>query len=104
LNICFVSGRSSCRETIACGGGYVQTWCRLLTRRKADHVYERKLDGREEEHLVALSYSDPPGGRSRWSLHLLAEHFVALKEITPPVTLSTRIIRFSAKKMTRLVR
>jgi len=35
----------------------------------------------EEAHLIALACSDPPEGRSRWSLHLLADHFVGLTEI-----------------------
>jgi hypothetical protein len=32
----------------------------------------RKLDGRQETHLVALACSTPPAGRDRWSLRLLA--------------------------------
>jgi hypothetical protein len=33
----------------------------------------RKLDGRQEAHLVALACSAPPAGRERWSLRLLAD-------------------------------
>ncbi len=32
----------------------------------------RVLDGRAEAHLVALSCSEPPEGRERWTLRLLA--------------------------------
>jgi len=60
---------------------YVEDGLAAIHRRKPDRVYERKLDGREEAHLIALACSDPPDGRSRWSLHLLAEHLVALNEI-----------------------
>jgi len=38
----------------------------------------RKLDGREEAHLVALACSTPPAGRERWSLRLLADRLVEL--------------------------
>ena len=38
----------------------------------------RKLDGRQEAHLVALACSRPPAGRDRWSLRLLAGHVVEL--------------------------
>jgi len=36
----------------------------------------RKLDGRQEAHLVALACSTPPAGRDRWSLRLLADRIV----------------------------
>jgi transposase len=38
----------------------------------------RKLDGRQEAHLVALACSAPPAGRERWSLRLLADRVVEL--------------------------
>lgn len=38
----------------------------------------RKFDGEVEARLIALRCSDPPDGRSGWTLHLLAEHLVAL--------------------------
>ena len=60
---------------------YAEDGLAAINRREADRVYERKLDGRAEAHLIALACSDPPEGRSRWSLHLLAEHLVALNEI-----------------------
>jgi transposase len=36
-----------------------------------------KLDGRQEAHLIALCCSDPPPGRVRWTLRLLAQQFSA---------------------------
>jgi transposase len=38
-----------------------------------------KLDGTNEAHLVALVCSTPPAGQERWTLRLLAEHFVTLE-------------------------
>ena len=38
----------------------------------------RKLDGRQEAHLVARACSAPPAGRERWSLRLLADRAVEL--------------------------
>src|SRR6516162_7911149 len=32
----------------------------------------RKLDGKAEARLIALACSQPPGGRGRWTLRLLA--------------------------------
>jgi transposase len=60
---------------------YTEDGLAAITRRKADRVYETKLDGREEAHLIALACSEPPTGHSRWSLHLLADHLVGLTEI-----------------------
>lgn len=37
-----------------------------------------KIDGTAEAHLVALACSEPPKGRDRWSVRLLADRFVAL--------------------------
>lgn len=52
-----------------------------LNRRKPRRTYERKLDGRAEAHLIALACSEPPTGRKRWSLRLLADKLVMLEEI-----------------------
>lgn len=40
--------------------------------------YARKLDGRQEAHLLALAHSAPPKGRKCWSLRLLADKMVEL--------------------------
>ena len=42
-------------------------------------VYQRRLDGKAEAHLVALACGSPPEGRSRWTLRLLAHRMVALE-------------------------
>jgi transposase len=49
-----------------------------LERSKPDRVYGRSLEGRAEAHLIALACSEPPRGRDRWSLRLLADKAVEL--------------------------
>jgi hypothetical protein len=49
-----------------------------LVRKPTARVYARKLDGRGEAHLIALACSDPPQGRSDWTLQLLADRMVAM--------------------------
>lgn len=39
----------------------------------------RKLDGAQEARLVALACSQPPEGRTRWTLRLLADKLVELE-------------------------
>jgi transposase len=51
-------------------------------------VYARKLDGSQEARLIALACSDPPAGKKRWTLRLLAEQRVAL-EIVPDLSHET---------------
>jgi len=53
-----------------------------LNGRRTTRQYERKVDGRDEAHLIALVCGAPPAGRAKWSLRLLAEKFVALEEAT----------------------
>jgi transposase len=38
----------------------------------------RKLDGKQEAHLIAVVCSDPPAGHARWTLRLLAGKAVEL--------------------------
>lgn len=39
---------------------------------------ERKLDGRQEAHLIALVCGDPPEGHEDWSLRLIADRVIEL--------------------------
>jgi transposase len=39
---------------------------------------QRKLDAKQEAFLVALACSEPPEGRTTWTMQLLAERLVAL--------------------------
>jgi transposase len=63
----------------------MQTCKRFLTAGLEAALYDRprpgsrrKLDGRQEAHLVALACRTPPAGRDRWSLRLLADRLVEL--------------------------
>jgi len=56
----------------------------------------RRLDGSQEAHLVALVCGEPPQGRARWTLRLLADRLVAL-EIAESVSYQT--VRRTLKKM-----
>ena len=55
----------------------------------------RKLDGHQESHLVGVTCSAPPEGRSRWSLRLLRERLIEL-EVVEHIGLET--IRTTLKK------
>ena len=39
----------------------------------------RRLDGKQEAHLIALACSQPPTGHEHWALRLLADKMVALE-------------------------
>ena len=52
-----------------------------LERRKPRREYRRTLDGDGEAHLVALACQQPPEGRSRWTLRLLADRMVRLEYV-----------------------
>jgi len=39
---------------------------------------QKTFDGQAEAHLIALGCSQPPEGRTRWTLRLLADRVVAL--------------------------
>lgn len=52
-----------------------------LNRRAPNREYHRKLDGEKEARLIALACSEPPEGRARWSLRLLADKLVELEVV-----------------------
>lgn len=55
----------------------------------------RKVDGRLEAHLTKLACSEPPEGRSRWTLRLLADRAVELELVD---SLSHETVRRTLKK------
>jgi transposase len=65
-------------------------------RRPARGRKPRKLDGAQEAHLLAISCSEPPIGRARWSLRLLADRMVVLHDELEGVSYET--IRRTLKK------
>jgi transposase len=66
-----------------------------LNRRPPNREYHRKLDGKQEAHLIALACSEPPEGQARWSLRLLAERMAELEVVDD---LSYQTVRRTLKK------
>jgi transposase len=67
-----------------------------LGRKKQDRPSRpRTLDGKAEARLVALACSQPPAGRARWTLRLLADKLVELEVVE---TVSTETVRRTLKK------
>jgi len=58
-------------------------------------VSRKRLDGDAEAHLIALSCSKPPKGRSDWSLRLLADRMVELSYVE---SISYETVRQALKK------
>jgi transposase len=58
---------------------------------------QRKLDGRGEAHLIALTCSERPDSQARWSVRLLAEKLVELGVVEH---ISHETVRQTLKKMT----
>jgi hypothetical protein len=77
-----------------------QTWVEeglaaVLSRATQKRCRSRKLDGEQEAHLIALACSQPPTGRRRWTIRLLAQRFVALGHCS---AVSPETIRQTLKK------
>lgn len=58
-------------------------------------IYQRRLDGKAEAHLVAITCGAPPEGRARWTLRLLADRLVALEMVD---SVSHETVRQTLKK------
>jgi Homeodomain-like domain len=67
----------------------------VLKPKPSTRVYERKMDGRTEAHLIALTCGAPPAGRSRWTLRLLGDRLVGLGYVE---SLSHETVRRTLKK------
>jgi transposase len=66
-----------------------------LLPKPTKRIYARALDGRQEAHLIALACSEPPKGKKRWTLRLLAGQMVALEHAE---SLSHEAVRQALKK------
>jgi transposase len=66
-----------------------------LRPRPTKRPYARKLDGAAEAHLIALACSPAPAGQARWSLRLLADRLVELKQVG---SVSYETVRRTLKK------
>ncbi len=60
---------------------FVEQGLEAAMERNKRNNYARKLDGDAEAHLIAMACSDPPTGRSEWSLRLLADRLVELSVV-----------------------
>ena len=67
-----------------------------LGRKEPDRHWLRRLDGEGEAQLIAIACSDPPEGRSRWTLRLLADRLVELGVIE---SIGRETVRSTLKKM-----
>jgi hypothetical protein len=67
----------------------------LQRKEQARPRRERKLDGEGEARLIALACSEPPLGRSRWTLQLLADELVCLEVVE---SISAQTVRRTLKK------
>ena len=66
-----------------------------LSRKQSANRRQRRLDGEQEAHLIALTCSTPPEGQGRWTLRMLAERMVELDYVE---TVSHETIRQTLKK------
>ncbi len=56
----------------------------------------KKLDGKQEAFLIATACSNPPSGRVRWTMQLLADHLVSVGIVD---SISDETVRQTLKKM-----
>jgi len=91
-------------ESLGCGRAHVERVRKRfveegleasLNPKPSQRVYERKMDGKAEAHLIALACGAPPEGRSRWTLRLLGDQMVALEHME---SLSYETVRRTLKK------
>jgi hypothetical protein len=68
-----------------------------IERKDSDRDYEMKFDGRDEAYLIRLACSEPPEGRSRWTLRVLAKKLEDLDE-TDIESVSHETVRQTLKK------
>jgi len=67
-----------------------------LERKKREHPPREKIiDGEAEAHLIAVACSEPPEGRARWTLELLANKLVELNVVE---SVSYQTVRRTLKK------
>ena len=67
-----------------------------LNPKPTTRIYERRLDGKAEAHLVAMACGAPPKGRARWTLRLLADQMVGLGYVE---SVCHEAVRQTLKKM-----
>ena len=85
-------------EAFGCHGNTVRNVRQRFVEQGLDAALERKkqerpslaktIDGKKEARLIAIACSEPPEGRARWTMQLLADELVAL-EIVDSISAST---------------
>lgn len=66
-----------------------------IERKPTTRCSQRKLDGTQEAHLVAITCSPPPDGADRWTLALLADKLVELDLVD---SIARDTVRIALKK------
>jgi hypothetical protein len=66
-----------------------------LAPKPSTRVFQKRLDGKAEAHLIALACSPAPAGRGQWTLRLLADRMVTLQHVE---SLSHETVRRTLKK------
>lgn len=69
----------------------------LVPRKMPRRPDKIKIQGETEKKLIALACSDPPEGRCRWTMELLADHIVQLGMVKK---IAQETVRRALKKMT----
>jgi len=67
-----------------------------LNNKKKNRIYQRKLDGVGEAHLISLVCGQSPEGYQRWTLRLLADQLVKLEYVD---SICHETVRQTLKKM-----
>ena len=67
----------------------------LARKKQRSPSRNRILDGEKEARLLAIGCSEPPKGRARWTLELLADEMVRLKIVD---SISYETVRRTLKK------
>lgn len=67
----------------------------LSERERLGALLRRKLDGKAEAYLVALACSEPPEGRERWTMQMLADKMVEVELVE---RMSDETVRRTLKK------
>ena len=66
-----------------------------MNRKKQLRRRQRILDGEGEARLIAMACGEPPDGRARWTLKLLADQLVEFEIVE---SISTETVRMALKK------
>lgn len=68
----------------------------LVRRPQPERPEKRKMDGNVEAHLLTLACSQPDGGKTRWTMRLLADRLVQLGYVDQ---ISHQTVWITLKKM-----